>query len=80
MVELPKCASRNEEHVHIGVPNVTRYEPIQATRRLKENIFKEKDGARNNYIVLPLSNLPKGISISSNYGTTQYHLEFPRTW
>jgi hypothetical protein len=45
---LPKCASENEELVQItGEPSVARDALIQITTRLRQDIFKDKDGASN---------------------------------
>jgi transcription antitermination factor NusA-like protein len=74
---LPKCASENEELVQItGEPSVARDALIQIITRLRENIFKDKDGASNTDTVLHLSSLsePSVIPLSSSYGTRQYVL------
>lgn len=81
--ERPKCASENEELVQVtGEANVVRDALIQILTRLRENIFKDKDGASNTDAVLPLSSLsaPSAISLSSSYGygTRQFDLGSPR--
>lgn len=79
--ERPKCASENEELVQItGEPSVARDALIQIITRLRENVFKDKDGASNTDTVLPLSSLsmPSSISLSSGYGTRQYDIGSPR--
>lgn len=79
--ERPKCASENEELVQItGEPSVARDALVQIITRLRENIFKERDGASNTDTVLPLSSLsvPSAIPLSSSYGTRQYDIGSPR--
>jgi len=82
--ERPKCASRNEELVQVsGDSSVARDALIQITKRLRANIFKDMDGATNSHThtVPRLSSLsvPSANPLSSsNYGTRQYDLGFPR--
>eukprot|EP00253_Pinus_taeda_P016921 PITA_16921 len=82
--ERPKCASENEELVQFsGDPSVARNALIQITKRLRANIFKDVDGATNyhTHTVTPLSSLsvPSANPLSSsNYGSRQYDLAFPR--
>jgi transcription antitermination factor NusA-like protein len=78
---LPKCASENEELVQItGEPSVARDALIQIITRLRQDIFKDKDGASNTGTVLHLSSLsePSAIPLSSSYGTRQYGIGSPR--
>eukprot|EP00253_Pinus_taeda_P020561 PITA_20561 len=84
--DRPKCASENEELVQVsGHPSVARNALIQITKRLRANIFKDVDGATNSnshtHTVPPLSSLsvPSANPLSSsNYGSRQYDLAFPR--
>ena len=59
-----------------GEPGVAKDALIQILKRLRENIFKDKDGASNTDTVLHLSSLsePSVIPLSSSYGTRQYVL------
>eukprot|EP00253_Pinus_taeda_P026422 PITA_26422 len=84
LIQITKRASENEELVQVsGDPSVARNALIQITKRLRANIFKDVDGATNSHThtVPPLSSLsvPSANTLSSsNYGSRQYDLAFPR--
>jgi len=63
-----------------GEPGVAKDALIQILKRLRENIFKDKDGASNTNSVLPLSSLsvPSAVPLSSSYGTRKYDIVSPR--
>jgi transcription antitermination factor NusA-like protein len=79
--ERPICVSENEELVQVtGEPGVAKDALIEILKRLRENIFKDKDGASNTDSVLPLSSLsvPSAVPLSSSYGTRKYDIVSPR--
>lgn len=67
--ELPKCAGEKDELVQImGDQNVVQDALIQVLNRLRNNLFKGRDGGGLGGAMLPLSGLYSGRSMLSGYG------------